>query len=430
MQIALSSNVRIKKYDLVNKRRTVISEWIIFLIHPLSALILAFGNFRSSYAKNILWIFVAYYGFTIVISDTGRDANRYRDSFIALSESKASSENFVKSLYVEESTSLDIIEPLISFSVSRLTNDPRFLFAVFGLVFGYFYSRNIWILLERVGERINRSSIIYLVVFAILIGFWQINGFRFWTAAQVFFFGTIKYLLENKKTGILIAATSVFFHFSFIFPVSLFLIYITLPKKVSLLYWFFVVTFFISEVNVTQIGDVLTNFLPGIFHRHIQGYTSLDYVEAISEDLETRNWRFFLYGKSIKWASTAFMSVIYFSGIKYIKEIRNYNVLFCFALFFLAFVNLFNSIPSFHRFYLVAYLFAFALIFLYLQNAPDFRFKKFTLIILFPLLIFFCIGQINISFSTIGLLTLFGNPISAVLPFGAAGDAAIQSFLE
>ena len=66
----------------------------------------------------------------------------------------------------------------------------------------------------------KKSAVIYFAVFVIVLGFWKISGFRMWTAAHIFFFGASQYFLDNKKSGILIAAVSVLFHFSYMFPVD------------------------------------------------------------------------------------------------------------------------------------------------------------------------------------------------------------------
>jgi len=426
MQNALFPNPRERVNGLIAKHKSIISEWALFLIHPVSALILAFLNYKSSYAKNFLWIFVAYYGFTMVISDVEMDANRYRDSFIALAESPVTAQNFISLLYQEDANFVDAVQPLITFLVSIFTNDYRVLFAIFGLVFGYFYSRNIWFLLERSGSRVKSSSCIFIFIFIIVIGFWQINGFRMWTAAHVFFFGAIQYLIDNKKKGIIIAAFSVFFHFSFILPVGLLLFFTVLPKKIDWFFWFFIITFFISELNVRMLTETLADLLPGVFVQRINSYTSDVYMEAVSDDLQTRNWRFHFYSQSIKWVATGFLGVIYFFGKKFIKENRNYNILFCYTIFFMAVVNLVSQVPSVNRFYLVVYLFVFAFIFLYLQHAPTFYLKRAILLISFPLLIFYSLGMINISFMTIGMITLIGNPIFTLLPYGDIDVALID----
>jgi hypothetical protein len=56
----------------------VLFSYIPFVLHKLHWLIT--GN---PFAKNIIWLFVAFYGhFTMVISDEGMDANRYNDNLL------------------------------------------------------------------------------------------------------------------------------------------------------------------------------------------------------------------------------------------------------------------------------------------------------------------------------------------------------------
>src|SRR5690606_936554 len=124
-------------------------------------------------------------------------------------------------------------------------------------------------------------------------------------------------------------------------------------------------------------------------HSRIQGYTSQGYAEVLADEMMERNWRYILYGKSIKWVLIVYLSLIYFNGIKFIKENPAFKTLFCFSLYFMALTNVVSNIPSIGRFFMVAYLFVYAFIFLYLQNAPDFRFRKTAHLFAWPLLFFY-----------------------------------------
>lgn len=415
--------------NLYNRYKDLVSAWALFLLNPFATALLAFLNYRKAYAKNIIWLFVAYYGFTLVISNEGMDANRYRDFFISISYIASDFRGILDLVYQEGSSFLDIAQLSISFIVSRFTSDPRILFAVFGLVFGYFYSRNIWFLLDRTGTGIKWANLIYLIVFVVIIGFWKLNGFRMWTAAHVFFFGVFLYLMENKKIGIIIASLSILFHFSYMFPVGLFLGFILLPKKESWFFGLFLVTFFVSEIDIQVFSNKLTSILPGVFHQRIEGYTSESYLESSMINEATRNWRYLFYRQAIKWSSTLLLSVIFVNGLSWLKEQKNLKNLFCFALLMMASVNLFSHIPIMIRFYPITYLFVFAFLFIYLQQAPEFRLKKLALYLTFPLLVFYCLGQVNISLMTIGMITLIGNPLVALL-MNSDFDTAIIELLR
>ena len=412
--------------ELNRRYKTILSAWLLFLMNPFSAVVVALNNLRESYTKNIVWLFVVYYGFTLVISNEGMDANRTRDFFISLRYTDLGFREMLALAYRDGSNVLDVAQLIISYIVSRFTSDPRILFAVFGLVFGYFYSRNIWFLIDKAGSGIKGANLIYIIVFTVIIGFWKINGFRMWTAAHVFFFGAYLFLMENKKGGLLIASSSLLFHFSYMFPLGLILIFIVLPRKVSWFYGFFLMSFIVSEIDINVFTDKLTSILPGIFHQRIEGYTSEAYLESTLADEATRNWRYDLYRQAIKWASTLLLSVIYFNGMKYLNEQKRLKNLFCFALLMMASVNLFSHIPAMFRFYPITYLVVFAFLFIYLQQAPEFRFKKLVMNFSFPLLLFYCIGQINTSLLTIGLITIIGNPVVALFPTNDFNTAIIE----
>ena len=66
--------------------------------------------------------------------------------------------------------------------------------------------------------------LIGLVIYcASYIGFWQINGFRFWTATHIFVFGVLQHVVYKNKKGIIFILLSVATHYAFIIPLLLFL---------------------------------------------------------------------------------------------------------------------------------------------------------------------------------------------------------------
>ena len=52
---------------------------IFFLVWPFGSLAFTAYHLRSSWAKNIVWLFVIFFGLTFVISNPKIDANRYND---------------------------------------------------------------------------------------------------------------------------------------------------------------------------------------------------------------------------------------------------------------------------------------------------------------------------------------------------------------
>ena len=217
-------------------------HWYLFLLLPFLAVIMAIRSFRTSWAKNIIWAFVVFYGFTFSITapvskdGASPDINRNTDQVINLYESNISFIDIAK-LY-RDNTDIDILQLTISIAVSFITDSPRVLTAVFGLVFGFFYSRNIWFVIERMQGKLKLTAILLLVAYALIDPIWNINGFRFFTAAQVYIYGLLPFIFDGKKKGILISALSILVHFAFLLPVGVLLLYVIVGNR-TLIYFIY-----------------------------------------------------------------------------------------------------------------------------------------------------------------------------------------------
>ena len=388
---------------------------ILFLIWPFFSIIYAIRNYRAIWAKDLVWFFVIFFGFTltIILADTEgqADSTRYRDKFVAMAGQQVSFENLSILFYDVDSQVLDVLETIIIFIVSRFTDNYHVLFAVFGLIFGYFYSRNIWYLIDKGGEKIATSNIPIIFTFAFVVGFWEINGFRFWTATHIFLFGALPYLFEGKKNYIGFAVLAVFMHFSFILPLLLLGFYIITGKRTSIYFVLFILTFFVKELNLTQLGEFLTANLPEIFLPKVKGYVNEGYASEMSEIYANANWYVVYYQLALKWSITALMSGIFFYGKTFLKANKNFDRLFSFTLLLYSVANIFSLVPSGGRFLSLANLFAIALIFFYLQYAPKIKSIRKLMYFVVPALSLYTIVALRIGIQAMGILCVVGNPL-------------------
>jgi hypothetical protein len=397
-----------------NKKNSI----TLFLIWPFFALWFALRNYRSIWAKDIIWFFVIFHGLTLTVHNVGEesnDANRYRNKFTDMAAQEISLENITSLFYDVESQQLDIVEPLLIFAVSRLTDNYHILFGVFGLFFGFFYSRNIWFLLDRGGSVLKKGNLPVILTFAFIIGYWQISGFRFWTAAHVFIYGMLHYLVEGNKKKIGFVLLAALIHFSFFAPAVIVAIYVALGNRTKLYFALFLITFFVSELNVTQVGEILSANLPEIFLPRVTSYTNEAYVEKLSDSTIALNWYVKVYNDALKWSVVAFLVFIYFFSQQFVNKYKGLSSLFCFALLFYSFANLFSQIPSGGRFLNITNMFGMACIFFLLQYAP--RGKGLQRLVRFavPALALFCIVSMRIGLDTMGFFSVFGNPILSLL---------------
>jgi hypothetical protein len=382
-------------------------------MNPFIGLIQAFKHYRFPWAKNSVWLFVIFYGFTMFRPEA-MDSNRYVLRLQVLYDAPLSWDTFIANFYSAEGNAIDIYQPLVTYFLALFTKSPNVLFGVFGIVFGYFYSRNIWLLFEMAGNRrIERSLWILVLAFACAIGYWELNGVRMWTAAHMFFYGAFIFIIKGNKKGMIIAAASVLVHFSFVLPVAILVAYTLVKVPWKILYFVFIASFFVSELNIGSVGIFLGGIAPEFLVPRINSYTSDEYVETVSEAAAATNWYVTYYVKSLGWVIFIMFSFIYFSSLSRIKANKAFSHFFGFTILFLSIGNLMSLIPSGGRYLTIARLFALALLFLF-YVWYDSRYYRKYLVMLAPLLLFYIIVSIRISFETTTFVTVLANPLIAM----------------
>jgi hypothetical protein len=345
------------------------------------------------------------------------DSSRYVQKLVVLHDNQQNWEVFLASLYqVDErgSGSVDIYEPILIFVLALITDNGDILFAVFGVVFGFFYSRNIWFLFENVNNtKLSKFLWLILISFICVVGFWNLGGVRMWTAAHVFFYGSTIYFSTHQKKGLVIAASAILVHFSFLLPIGLLLIYVYAKPSHKLLFYLFVATFFISSLNLEFVSKLIQSYAPEKFETRASNYTNEDYAETIDEMKNVTNWYVVYLNKVLLWAITGIYCIFYFR-IKNIKQTSLLgNKIFGFSLVLLILANLLFGVPSGGRYMLLAQLFALAAIFI-IVNKNSITSKRQYIFITIPLFVFFIIVSIRIPFDTLTLDTVFSNPILAL----------------
>lgn len=386
--------------------------WVIFFLWPVGALITSLKYYRQNWAKNGLWLFIIFFGFTFIAQD-GQDSSKYIEYFQAFHSSNNNFSVLADALYSEGSGYVDIFQPLLTMIVAQFTRDSRVLMAVFALFFGFFYSRNIWYLVDRTEGKLNVYLVVFIIIFALVVPFWFINGVRFWTAAHVFLYGAFLFFLDNKTRGLWVSFLSVFVHFSFIFAVLILFIYRIFGNRTLFYFIFFIVSSFFSEIDIPAVREILLAYTPDVFHQRITGYTGEAYIESIGEELAYVNWYIVWYARLLHLLIKVLLIFIFFIGKEVWQKREEMHRLFSFLLIFYAFANIFSQIPSVGRFLTVACLFSTAFLFLYTYYNNSESLSKRLSIFFSPVFLLFFIVSIRIGFDNIGIYALISNPFIA-----------------
>ena len=390
---------------------------LLFLVWPFALLLLSLKNFHAPNAKKGFILFCIYFGFVFVISKDfgGADSARYAQMLRDMHQLTPSFENLWASIYSYETNLLDIYQPLLTWLVSLFTDNAHFLFALFAFVFGWFYANNIWIIFRKIQNKLTYPLVLFLLVFSLILPIWYINGVRMWTAAQIFIYGVLLYYVENKKrNGLLWAGASIFVHFSFLFPLALLLVFKFLPKKIVIYFAFFIVTLFISEVNLFAVQGYL-RILPEIFQPRVESYTNIEYAEGLKKSLVGTAWYVGFSGTALKIAVNSMLIILLFHSRKFLKRDRFLYEFVCFILFFGSWANLASSVPSGGRFLSMVHALSVVFIILYLSKNQINLTVKIIRSLSIPLLIFYCIFSIRVGFDFMGISTFIGNPIFALI---------------
>ncbi len=391
----------------------------LFLIWPFLAFIAALRNRKKPWAKNICWAFVAFFGFTFAIGAENESADivRYIAGYQSLHNVQMTFASAAEYLSFEEQK--DIARPLISLVLSRFTDHSAALTLTYGIIFGFFFSRNMWYVLERLEGQIKPVTMLLIVCFFLVIPIWDLNGFRMWTAAHIFLYGALPYLCEGKRKGLLIAALSILVHFSFIVPVLALGAYVVMGNWLTVYFGLFISTFFIAEIDLRAFNQFMESYAPLSLQEQTASYRGERYVEEFRTGETDNVWYAVYYVRALSWAIMGFLVILFVKGRDFFRENRYWLNLYSFTLLLYSAANLLSTLPSGGRFLVVANLFSLALIIFYIHNRPRDRMMKWFIWVAAPALLLFVVVALRIGLYSMSATAIMGNPI---LAFFTAGE--------
>lgn len=360
---------------------------ILFILWPFLAFITALVNYNQKVARNVVYMFLIYIGLSVFIESTGMDSASYIRAF----QNNASlpfSEFFkiVGGLY-SANASVDIVEPFISFIVSRFTSNYKFLFAAYAALFSFFYLKSVDLLYDRYHEKSGWNTLIFMLFFVSINSIQNINGFRMWTAAWVFFYGAYKVILYREKKFFLFTLGACFIHWSFISANVVLFIYFIIGNR-NFIYLPVAIVSFVLPNMLNSFFNTVSLKLGGAIQDRYSGYSSEEYILSVGEYLGQNRW-FVNLSKDLIFYYLIF--AVIFISIFYKDLIREQHEknLFSFLLLFLSFVNFGKAIPSFgNRFQIIFILFATLYVFLFFLKLPGNKINLLTLLGLFPMALY------------------------------------------
>lgn len=386
---------------MMQSKRNKTIAFFLTLIFPFGGLIYTLSHWRESWAKNTFWLACIYLGAVLVywpegsLLGEGADGGRYVLDLIDMYGSSITLSQILGQYQIDAHT-MDLYQPLMTYFVSRYTDNGHVLFAAFAFVFGFFYSRNIWYILEKLpGKRLGNLFILITLYF-LISPITNINGVRMWTALHVFVYGMMPYILERDKSKLLWVILAPLFHFSFLYVSIFALVFILLPYRLKtrsytfliIAYALFLVSLFVNSLNLDVANDMLVEYSPESYEGRIEGYVNQGYLDANKAQLALNNWYVRLSGSITHWSYNLLLLLMLPCIKRNFKNEAAIMHLYVFALLVGGFANITALIPSGGRFQLLSQMFKVPLILLVAMNIPkNDMFRKYINIALIVLLL-------------------------------------------
>jgi hypothetical protein len=359
----------------------------LFLLWPFMAFITALTNYSQKEARKVVYIFLIYYGLTFVISNIGADAEGYALKLRAISKLPFS--DFFKvfgGLYSSDN-SVDIVEPFISFIVSRFTSHHSIYFAVWAAIFGFFYLKSFNLLHDVYQKNPGWNARIFMSFFIFILPITEISGVRMWTALWIFFYGAYHIILYRELKYFILTIGSSLVHFSFLTANAVLIIYFIAGNR-NFYYLILAIISFVLPKLFSPFFQLISLKLGGGLQKRYEGYSSEGYVIGSQEALAQSSW-FMRIGYDLLFYYLVLALIFIKIRPGYFMKEKNERNLFSFLLLFLSFVNFGKAIPALGgRFQILFFLMATFCIFLYFTKLPSDKVSVLTWVGLFPMLLY------------------------------------------
>lgn len=386
---------------------------LLFILWPFIAFMTALSNYRQKEAKRVIYFFLIYYGLTFVNNNEFVDAFRYGlrlKANAALSFSEFF--NIVGGLYSD--TTVDIIEPLVSFLVSRFTDNSSVYFAIWAAIFGFFYLKSIDLLYTRHQKNPGWNTLVIILFFVFILPVTTISGVRMPTATWIFFFGACHVILYRDYRYLILTFSATMVHWSFI-TANVILVAYVLAGNRNFIYLPLAILSLIIPRLLAPVFRVISLRMGGVIQSRYEGYSSEGYIIGMQESQESASWFLQISDNMVYYYLIIAIIIIQIRN-KVLTTSKEESNLFSFLLLFFAFVNFGKAIPTFGgRFQIVFYLFATLYLFLFALKVPGDKINILTLLGIFPMFLFAAI-KLRLGSESISawiFTPLFGSPIVA-----------------
>lgn len=396
--------------------------FILTIFVPIVGLIRSIANWRKPWAKNIFWLACVYLGAVFIycpegtILGMGSDGGRYVLELMDMYGSSITLSQILSRYMIDQRT-MDLYQPLMTYFISRFTDNGHVLFAAFAIVFGFFYSRNLWYVIDRLPNQKLGWLFVIVTLYFLVCPITQINGVRMWTATHVYVYGMMPYIFEKDKSKIWWVLITPLIHFSFLYIAIFGVAWAILPYRMKTqnqffriaALIFFIVTLFVNTLNLDAVNGMLAEYSPESYEERIDDYVNKDVADNRASASALNNWYVAASGNFSHWSYNLLLIAMLPCLRRNFKERNDLNHLYSFVLVLGSFANIMALIPSGGRFQVLSLMFKVPLIIMVAMSVPqNDSFMQFVKIATVFLLVPFVV-EIRKLFDHFSITALLGN---------------------
>lgn len=285
----------VKRGSRINtKNKNELYLWILFLIFPLSAFLLAIKNYRIKSSRKFVILFGGLYGL-LYIPIPNSDATRYQSYYSSFRN--YSFENYIydiTNVFSSDNLFPDIYAYTVFFIGNLFSSNPQVFHMITGLIYFFVFVKLIDCIYDKDHKILKRAYGLFFLGIVFITSFSAgINGVRWPLGVIVFLYGALNLLTQNKIRFLFIAAISILIHFS-LYPIVLVLggyYFIPFFRRINVLVAFAILTLIASSLFGALIfGN--SDLLGGVIEDKLTDYTGEGYVEKRAAGQS--NWNFYV----------------------------------------------------------------------------------------------------------------------------------------
>jgi hypothetical protein len=418
------------------------SLWLFFLIWPFGGFCFALKNVLNRNYHKIILAFSFLFGYSVYLYSG--DIINYETSFHEVRTNYAWSDYFYLMTHVFSPDKLDHYIPNVvtrqpdvyafslQFFISRLTDNPRWFWAIVSVIYTAFFLTFITEIAKEVKwiDKNIAQKVFFIALLVVIPYYVGVTGVRFWTALFVFMIGAIRLVRNRQIKHLLYASLSILIHYSFFLPVAILIIYrlVRLRRDVRYVLVFGCMMFFVVSSTTSLLGFIensLTFFSETTIEERISGYSDEEQLVGKQEKAAKANW----YVKTRAEALLYFLLIITSLEAFGIIKFRNNEFLASMEpliILFLCITLLTINLGSIGRFKNIFYLLSLSRYIILIGMMPLNHTLKLYSYILMPILLLWIIVTFRAGFYFTEPLLLVNNVFTT---FVMHSEVSLSEFL-